>query len=191
MNLTLQQFERIEAYLSEDASATEKRSFEDELRQDAALQAELDVQKSFRFGLSTLALQHRIEAAHQRYASQEPEVVAFVPIWKNYFGTLAVAASVAFILGLGWLYQSQYYISGAVLAVAHQEMSLKSVPFEMPKNSSQADKNRLNFQRADWFFALAFIQKGEKQKAKTILTRMSKTDGHLYQDKAKKLLEKM
>ena len=191
MNLTLQQFERIEAYLSADCTAAEKKSFEQDLTQDEALRAELDVQKSFRLGLSTLALQYRIQDAHQRYALQETEVVAFVRIWKNYFGTLAVAASVVFILGLGWLYQSQYYISGAVLAVAQQEMSLKSVPFGMPKNSSQADKNRLNFQRADWFFALAFIQKGEKQKAKTILTRMSKTNGHLYQDKAKKLLEKM
>lgn len=191
MNLTLQQFERIEAYLSEDCTAIEKKSFEQDLTQDEALRVELDVQKSFRLGLSTLALQHRIEAAHQRHIAAEAVVVPVIPVRRFNFGSWAMAASVVLVMGLGWLYQSQYYISGAVLAVAQQEMSLKSVPFEMPKNSSQADKNRLNFQRADWFFALAFIQKGEKQKAKTILTRMSKTNEHFYQDKAKKLLEKM
>ncbi len=195
MNLTITQFDQIEAYLKSQLSESDKYDFEQELAQNPDLEAELQTQQQLRSGLQTLALQSRIKAAQQRYArTQEPAepVVIGINPKQNWLssGWLA-AASVVLILVFGWLYQARYYISGDVLAMADHEMSYKSLPMVFPKTATTTDKKRLTLQQADWYFALAYIKKGEKQKAKTMLKRITTAEGHLYQAKAKKLLATM
>jgi hypothetical protein len=195
MNLTITQFDQIEAHLKGQLSEKNQADFEQKLAQSPDLQAELQTQMQLRSGLQTLALQSRIKAAQQRYAAPqervEPVVTAISPKqnWLNAYWL--AAASVILVLGFGWLYQARYYISSDVLAMADQEMSYKSLPMALPKTATTTDKKRLTLQQADWYFALAYIKKGEKQKAKTMLKRIATTEGHLCQSKAKKLVAKM
>jgi hypothetical protein len=193
MNLTIEQFEQIEAYLKGQLSEADAQNFEQELAQNNELRVEVQTQRQLRFGLASLALENRIKAAHTRHISAEKEAVV-VPLlpqrswFSNYW---AAAASVVLVVGLALFYQNRYYISDEALAISDQEMSYKALPIEIPKNATEVDKKRRTLQKADWYFALAFIQKGEKQKAKTMLKRMATTEGHLYQAKAKKMLTKL
>jgi hypothetical protein len=207
MELTIEQFERIEAYLQGHLNTTKRLAFEAEMAQNPALKEEVEAQRQIRFGLDVLAIEQRIKAAHKRHVEreaveetitesqiEEKEVLTkTVPLGRTIptpfsYTNWAVAASVVLVLGLGgWWYQNNYYISSDVLAMTNEEViAYKKLPKVLPTNN-----NSIESQKAQWFTALARIQAKDKKEAVRILKRIAKTKGHPYQTKAKKLLEKL
>lgn len=200
MELTIEQFERIEAYLQGHLDTIKILAFEAEMAQNPALKEEVEAQRQIRFGLEVLAIEQRIKAAHQRYVEQEQDVevqAKIVPLGRTKttsfsYTNWAAAASVVMILGLGgWWYQDRYYISSDAMAMTDQEMTYKNLPKVLPDSASIIDRNSVDLQKAQWFIALARIQAKDKKEAVRLLKLIAKTDGHPYQTKAKKLLKKL
>ena len=195
MNLSIEQFERIESYLKGQMSEQERFIFEEQERQSEELRNEVQVHKNLHFGLENNAVMQNIIAAQNRHntndvnesnSSDEP----VKPIFRFNFTQLALAASFVLLIGFG-VYRNQYYISSDAMTFATNEIALKSSPFQLPSNISKSDKDILTKQRAEWFFALAFVKQKEKKKAKVILQRITQTENHPFKEQAKKLLEKL
>jgi hypothetical protein len=195
MNLSIEQFERIESYLKGQMSEQERFIFEEEERQSVELQNEIKIHKDLHFGLENSGVMQNIIAAQKRYnlnvEDTDEETGGVVkPIFKFSFTQLALAASFVLLIGFG-VYRNQYYISSDAMTFANDEIALKSSPFQLPSNISKSDKDILTKQRAEWFFALAFVKQKEKKKAKVILQRITQTENHPFKEQAKKLLEKL
>lgn len=205
MDLTIEQFEYIEAYLQGQLSEEKRLAFEASLEQDADLKKEVETQRQLQLVLDSIGVKNRLKEAHQRYldslkeTEEQPEEVTTVikPLTSTKersfsFTNLAVAASVLFVVGFGWFYKTQYYLSSDVVSLAlDQEKMYKSAPIEFPKEASNDDKRKLTIQKAQWLGALAKIQAKDKKGAKQALTQIAETEGHLFQKNAKLLLEKM
>lgn len=192
MNLSIEQFERIETYLKGQISEQERFIFEEEERQSEELRNEIQIHKDLHFGLENNGVMQNIIAAQERYKVNENSnsVEPVKPIYKLSFTQLALAASFVLLIGFG-VYRNQYYISSDAMTFATDEIALKSSPFQLPFNISKSDKDILTKQRAEWFFALAFVKQKEKKKAKVILQRITQTENHPFKEQAKKLLEKL
>jgi FtsZ-binding cell division protein ZapB len=218
MELTIEQFERIEAYLQGQLDTIKLLAFEAEMAENPALKEEVEAQRQVRFGLEVLAAEQRIKAAHRRHVErevveetktesqiEEKEVLAkTVPLGRTTstpfsYTNWAVAASVVLVLGLGgWWYQNRYhnsqdsdYISPDALAMVAEENKYKALPIDFPKDANEADKRQLELQKIQWFMILDKIARGKKQEAKAELKKIAAIKGHPYQAKAKKLLEKL
>ena len=195
MNLSIEQFERIESYLKGQMSEQERFVFEEEERQSEELRNEIQIHKDLHFGLENNAVMQNIIAAQNRYNANEESDNNSAnetgrPIFKFSFTQLALAASFVLLIGFG-VYRNHYYISSDAMSFANEEIALKSSPFQLPSNISKSDKDILTKQRAEWFFALAFVKQKEKKKAKVILQRITQTENHPFKEQAKKLLEKL
>ena len=196
MNLSIEQFERIESYLKGQMSEQERLIFEEEERQSEELRNEIQIHKDLHFGFENSEVMQNIITAQKRYnlnqenndVTSEEETVK--PIFKFSFTQLALAASFVLLIGFG-VYRNQYYISSDAMTFATNEIASKSSPFQLPSNISKSDKDILTKQRAEWFFALAFVKQKEKKKAKVILQRITQTENHPFKEQAKKLLEKL
>jgi hypothetical protein len=195
MNLSIEQFERIESYLKGQMSEQERFIFEEEERQSEELRNEIQIHKDLHFGLENNAVMQNIIAAQNRYNANDvndsnSSNESVKPIFKFSFPQLALAASFVLLIGFG-VYRNQYYISSDAMTFATNEIALKSSPFQLPSNISKSDKDILTKQRAEWFFALAFVKQKEKKKARVILQRITQTENHPFKEQAKKLLEKL
>lgn len=205
MDLSIEQFEYIEAYLLGQLSEDKRLAFEASLEQNADLKKEMETQRQLLVGLEGIGVQKRLKEAHQRYLAslKETEVpsgnvsTVIKPLTSNKersisFTNLAVAASVLFVIGFGWFYKTQYYLSSEVIVMAaEQEKLYNSAALVLPKEASAADKQKQVIQKAQWLGALAKIRVKDKKGAKQALTMIAETDGHLFQKNAKMLLEKM
>ncbi len=107
MKLSEDQYEIIEAYLTNELSAADRASFEDDLRDDAELREEVDRQRDIRLGLRALGIERALERARTQYkATAVPDNVTPVnqtivrPLvnWRYW----AAAASVVVVLGVGY-----------------------------------------------------------------------------------------
>lgn len=191
MNLSIEQFERIESYLKGQMSEQERFIFEGEERESIELRNEIQIHKDLHFGLENNGIIQNIIAAQKRYKADEENGDLSGKIIKFNFTQLALAASFVLLIGFGGYYYNYKYIPSDALMLANDELALKSSPFEIPKNLSETDRDILTRQRAEWFFALAFVKQKEKKKAKVILQRITRTENHPFKENAKKLLEKL
>lgn len=107
MKLTEEQYELIEAYLANELSATDRASFEGDMKADTELQLEVDRQHDIRLGLRALGIQRALERAKTQYeaasttATSETRtlpVVRPLSMWRYW----AAAASVVIVLGAGY-----------------------------------------------------------------------------------------
>ena len=192
MNLSIEQFERIESYLKGQMSEQDRIIFEEDERQSPELRNQIQIHKDLLFGLENNGIMQNIVAAQKRYNTAEGSIIEPIerPIFKFSFSQLALAASLVLLIGSGIFYKAQYYVSSDATILA-EEMTSKSSPFQLPSNISKSDKDLLTKQRAEWFFALTFVKQKEKKKAKVILQRITQTENHPFKEQAKKLLEKL
>lgn len=192
MNLTIEQFERIESYLKGQMSEQDRFIFEEDERQSPELRNQIQIHKDLLFGLENNGIMQNIVAAQKRYNTAEESNIKPIerPIFKFSFSQLALAASLVLLIGSGIFYKAQYYVSSDATILA-EGMTSKSSPFQLPSNISKSDKDLLTKQRAEWFFALTFVKQKEKKKAKVILQRITQTENHPFKEQAKKLLEKL
>lgn len=106
MNLSEEQYELIEAYLTNELSAIDKASFERDIQADTELRQEVDRQRNIRLGLRALGIERAIEQARQHYKAtteaapteQARTIVRPLMSWRYW----AAAASVVLVLGLGY-----------------------------------------------------------------------------------------
>lgn len=107
MRLSEEQYELIEAYLTNELSEKDKAAFESDMRADAELASEVDRQRELRLGLRALGIERALQRAEADYkasvASDSPDINSPVSIrpllnWRYW----AVAASVAILLSIGY-----------------------------------------------------------------------------------------
>ncbi|GAB3704118.1 hypothetical protein GCM10027592_35100 [Spirosoma flavus] len=123
MKLSEEQYEIIEAYLTDELSATDRASFEDDMQDNTELREEVDRQRSIRLGFRALGIERALEQAKAHYdaTSSAPEtsqsvepVVRPLTTWRYW----AVAASVLLLLGFGYYAFQQTSARQAELAYA-------------------------------------------------------------------------
>ncbi|WP_375446692.1 hypothetical protein [uncultured Fibrella sp.] len=154
MTLSQEQFELIEAYLANELSAADAQAFEQEIAADAALQAEIETQRTFRMGLHALAIEQRLQLARQRVRQAEKEVVQATPDrleapGKPFparnrtlsWGYWAAAASIVLGLGIGvyWYQHQQQAPELAYADTATADQLTKSLPADI----RPADRQRI------------------------------------------------
>ncbi|MCX6215448.1 hypothetical protein [Spirosoma sp.] len=107
MKLSEDQYEIIEAYLTNELSAPDRASFERDLLADAELRAEVDRQRTIRMGLRALGIERALEQAKSQYnaelertetAPADQSVVRPFISWRYW----AAAASIVVVLGAGY-----------------------------------------------------------------------------------------
>lgn len=107
MNLSEEQYEIIEAYLTNELSATDRASFEKDMQADAELRAEVDRQRNIRLGLRALGIERALQRAKAQYevtsvpaGVTEGKKLLVRPLlnWRYW----AAAASVVIVLGVGY-----------------------------------------------------------------------------------------
>lgn len=94
--------DRIEAYLAGQMDPQARSAFEVQLAADPNLQAEVDLHGKLMGAIETEMLRRELRLIHVAQVNEADtggRRIAFRPGWK----TLAVAASVALLVGLGWL----------------------------------------------------------------------------------------
>jgi len=107
MRLTEAQYELIEAYLKQELSTKDQASFEDDMKADAELRAEVDRQRDLRLGLRALGIERALERARAQYKmtvptadsiDKKPTIVRPLFTWRYW----VAAASVVLVLGIGY-----------------------------------------------------------------------------------------
>ena len=187
-----EQFDRIEAYLQNALLGAEKRAFERELEMNAELRLELEIQQKLQLGLRALAIEKQILDARQRtQVAPKNTVVRKLSSWQNW----GLAASVAIMLGAGWLVwqNNQAFSDSQLRGLAEQEMTdvqYKSMPFDSLQNITINANSMSARQKAEWYMALAYMHEGKEVEAKALLTKIAENPEHSYQQKAEKLLKK-
>ncbi|MVM28709.1 hypothetical protein GO755_01600 [Spirosoma sp. HMF4905] len=107
MNLSEEQYEVIEAYLTNELSVADQALFESDMLADAELRAEVDRQRDIRLGLRALGIERALERAKLQYkttgaTSEEiPDTKAIIQPLLNWRYWTA-AASVILVLALGY-----------------------------------------------------------------------------------------
>lgn len=190
--MNYEQFERVEAYLENRLSDAERQSFERKMSTDAELKSEVEIQLKMRLGLRALAIETQIDAARQRtQSSPKITIVKRLKSVQNW----GLAASVAVMMGAGWLVwqNNQAARDSELRTLAENEMTdvrYKSMPFDSLQKIQDSNKSIETREKAEWYVALAYMHKGQKKEAKTLLTKIAKNPQHFYQQKAEKLLKK-
>ena len=186
-----ERFDRIEAYLHDGLSDSERIDFEGEMNTNEALRAEVEIQQKVRLGLRALAIEKQLFEARRR---TQPLPRTTVVRKLNQVRNLGLAASVAVMLGAGWLVwqYNQSSSDSELRTMAEKEMTdvqYKSMPFDSLQNIiKNADSAKA--QKAEWYVALAYMHQGQKDKAKDLLNKIAKNPQHTYQRKAEELLKK-
>ncbi len=190
--MNYEQFERVEAYLENRLSDAERRSFEREMSTNAELKSEVEAQQKMRLGLRALAIEKQINEARQRTQSS-PKTTIVKKL--NSIQSWGLAASVAVMLGAGWLVWENNKTPGEAerRTMAEKEMTdvqYKSMPLDSLQNITKNAESAKAREKAEWYVALAYMHQGQKDKAKAILTQISDNPQHSYQQKAEELLKK-
>ncbi|AKD56144.1 hypothetical protein [Spirosoma radiotolerans] len=123
MNLSEQQYELIDAYLTNELSAADRVAFENDMKADAELRTEVDRQRDIRLGLRALGIERALQQAKAQYkatsapietASASQLIVRPLVSWRYW----AAAASVVVVLGVGYFTYQQTTSRQADLAYA-------------------------------------------------------------------------
>jgi hypothetical protein len=112
MNLSEEQYDIIEAYLANELSASDRASFEGDIRADAELSAEVERQRTLRLGLRALGIEQALVRAKAHYqttsssgvAPSEGESPIIRPLVRllNTWQYWVAAASIVLLLGVGY-----------------------------------------------------------------------------------------
>ena len=170
MNLSENQYEVIEAYLTGELSAADAALFEADMRTNPDLRAEVDQQRDLRLGLRALGIERALARAKAQYQATSSPVAAETeerltadsarqslvrPLvnWRYW----AAAASIAVVLGVGYFTYQQTADQRADLAYAETfapdqtEQLMKDFP------SGQVS----SYTRTAWLDALAKYRAGK------------------------------
>lgn len=102
-DITSEEWEQVEGYLHETLAPEERRSFEEKLSTDAALQNKLEAVRLLLQGVSEAALQQQLKEFHRELPATAP--VRALPHRKLWLSNLLVAASVILVLlAAGWFF---------------------------------------------------------------------------------------
>ncbi|MBD2699301.1 hypothetical protein IC229_01545 [Spirosoma sp. BT702] len=121
MKLSEEQYEIIEAYLTDELSATDRASFEDDMLDNPELRDEVERQRSIRLGFRALGIERALAQAKAHYNATLPvaetgqsveTIVRPLTTWRYW----AVAASVLLLLGFGYYTYQQTSARQAELA---------------------------------------------------------------------------
>ena len=93
MRNELENIELIEKYLRDELSAADKKSFEDQLRTDANLQKEVELQKNVIKGIERFGVKKSIQTASRRYQNRR----------RGFFLGLFVAVIISGVVGINYL----------------------------------------------------------------------------------------
>lgn len=187
-----EQFERMEAYLENRLSDAERQSFTHEISTDIELRSEVEAQQKMRLGLRALAIEKQIDEARRRTQSSPK---ATIEKKLNSLQSWGLAASVAVMLGAGWLVWENNKTAGNAerRTMAEKEMTemrYKSMPLDSLREITKNAESAKAREKAEWYVALAYMHQGQKDKAKALLTQISENPQHTYQQKAETLLKK-
>lgn len=190
MNQT--QFDRVEAYLENLLSESERQLFERDMKADTALSSELELQQKMRVGFRALAIEKQIDAARQR---TQPAAKTTIFRKLNSLQNWGMAASVVVMLGAGWLVWEYNQSPGNAerRTIAEKEMTdmrYKFMPLDSLQNATKNADSVKAREKAEWYVALAHMHKGQKDEAKAMLINISENPQHIYQQKAEVLLKK-
>ena len=128
MNLSEEQYDIIEAYLTNELSADDRASFEGDIQSDAELRAEVERQRNLRFGLRALGIERALvnaKAHYQATATSETATPDIEPkpvrpliqpltTWRYW----AAAASIILLLGTGYYFFRQQVMQRDAIAYA-------------------------------------------------------------------------
>ena len=125
MNLSEEQYDIIDAYLTNELSAADRVAFENDMKADIELRAEVDRQRDIRLGLRALGIERALEQAKAQYnatsapietatASAHQPIVRPLISWRYW----AAAASVVVVLGVGYFTYQQTTSRQADIAYA-------------------------------------------------------------------------
>ncbi len=128
MNLSEEQYDIIDAYLTNELSADDRASFEGDIQSDVELRAEVERQRNLRFGLRALGIERALVSAKANYqatvsseaASSEMESITVRPLvrplttWRYW----AAAASIVLLLGTGYYFFQQQVAQRDAIAYA-------------------------------------------------------------------------
>ncbi|GAB3991332.1 hypothetical protein GCM10028807_21170 [Spirosoma daeguense] len=126
MKLSEEQYEIIEAYLTNELSATDMASFESDMQENPELRDEVDRQRSIRLGLRAIGIERALERAkaqynvaatpsHQNQSQPIQTVVRPLSTWRYW----VAAASVVLLVGIGYFTYQQ--VSDRQTDVAYAE----------------------------------------------------------------------
>jgi|GEM_PF-2455279 len=129
MNLSENQFELIEAYLTNQLSPTDHASFETEIEGDAELRTEVNRQRDLRLGLRALGIERALARAKAKVeqmnnAAQDTPLAGSIPVSQTVVRPLntwrywAAVASVVVLLGVGYYAYQQSGSRQAEIAYA-------------------------------------------------------------------------
>lgn len=171
MELSDELLEQIGAYLAGKLSADEKERFVARLRQDAALQAEVAIQRELKEGLTFLAQKDRFRHMHTDLAARGllPDIDRQRPLHSGplpveprsmplpaqrpaiQFGRASwvMAASVVLLLGIGWVVYETKVKKTPQLAQQEQMFNLFFSAQLKPMPTDVADPDRLAAAPAD------------------------------------------
>ncbi len=187
-----EQFDRIESYLQGTLPESEKQIFEADLRTDATLRSDMEIQQKLRLGLRALAIEKQLKAARNRTQNS-----ATAPIVRKLtpFQVWGIAASMLVALGIGWgIWQFQMSSGSDQLAVLAErkmvDVQYKSMPFDSLQALTQTANSALARDKAEWYIALVYLKQGKKKEAQDLLTKIVNNPHHTYQQEAQKLLKK-
>jgi hypothetical protein len=186
------QFDRIESYLQGTLPESEKQVFEADLRTDATLRSNMEIQHKLRLSLRALAIEKQLIAAQNRAKqTTSAPIVRRLPSFQAW----GIAASIVVALGVGWgIWQFQLSSKDDQLAgLAEQEMvdsQYKSMPFDSLQALTQTASSDLARDKAEWYIALVYLKQGKKKEAQDLLIKIVKNPQHAYQQEAQKLLKK-
>ena len=130
MNLSENQFELIDAYLSNQLSPTDRVSFETDLAGDVELRAEVDRQKSLRLGLRAVGIERALARAKAQFEQtsfsidENPLVTESAPVSQPIVRPLTTwrywvaAASMVVVMGIAYYAYQQTGNQRAEMAYA-------------------------------------------------------------------------
>ena len=184
MELSIEEFELMEAYFRGELSEAQKESFEKRIKTNAGFQKEVLIQAKIREGFRGIAskninpeIKEEIAAAGKRYHSPSR------PTSRPF----SMAASVLIVLSLGWAYRVQYYIPEDAQTTA-KTMQHRAFSSPLPQGGTK----NIILQDPEWEKALTIIAgRGKKSEAKKILKKIAADSTHPQQKNAQTLLEKL
>jgi hypothetical protein len=128
MKLSEEQYDIIDAYLTNELSADDRASFEGDIQSDTKLRAEVERQRNLRLGLRALGIERALVSAKAHYqatalpegVSPEMQSVTVRPlvrpltIWRYW----AAVASIVLLLGAGYYFFRQQVMQRDEIAYA-------------------------------------------------------------------------
>jgi hypothetical protein len=184
--MSFEEFEIINAYLKKQLSEKDRSEFEDDLSLSENRLRNVRLYKDIFTGLEAIGVEKKVQEAHGRYKkSLQFQKKTVLPFWLRKGWSIAAMITIVLSSTMGiWYYQKSNISEEATLFAQHEleDISLKSYP----SNTETVSRHK-----AEWYMALVYVKKRDKQKANGLLERIARDKQHAYRLKALQLLKEL